>query len=64
MEPVNAIHKVRNNPIGEFINHHVDPEHDEHTVTLFEQFKDTHKPVYVHEKEHAQRLHNFRQNVR
>lgn len=60
----NAVNNVLNNPISEFINHHVDPNHDEHTVTLFEQFKNTYKPVYAHDKEHAQGLNNFRQNVR
>lgn len=62
--PGDSVHRVLNNPIGEFMNHHVDPHHDDHIVTMFEQFKSTHKPVYAHDKEHAQRLHNFRQNVR
>ncbi|KAL4237142.1 hypothetical protein ACF0H5_005522 [Mactra antiquata] len=57
--PGDSVHKIMNNPISEYVNHK-----DDHVVEMFEQFKKTHKPVYQHDKEHAQRLHNFRQNLR
>jgi len=43
----------------EYVSHH-----DAHMTEQFEQFKGTHEKKYAHEKEHAQRQHNFRQNLR
>ncbi|XP_046357905.2 digestive cysteine proteinase 1-like [Haliotis rufescens] len=52
-------HHLNMNPMREFIHHD-----DSHTNLLFDTFKKTHKRSYVSDKEHAQRTHIFRQNVR
>ena len=57
--PGTSEHKILHNPMKEYIHHH-----DDHIQEMFQNFKKTHKPNYSGEKEHAQRLHNFRQNVR
>ncbi|XP_052215701.1 digestive cysteine proteinase 1-like isoform X1 [Dreissena polymorpha] len=57
--PGSGEHRVLSNPIMEYVSHH-----DNHITEMFDQFKSKHGKVYGHEKEHAQRMHNFRQNVR
>ena len=57
--PGTAEHHILHNPMKEYIHHN-----DKHVQEMFVNFKNTHKPVYTGEKEHAQRQHNFRQNVR
>jgi len=38
--------------------------YDQHIEQAFQDFKGKHNKVYGDEKEHIQRLHNFRQNIR
>lgn len=54
-----ADHYITLNPMQEFV-HHI----DEHTKTMFMQFKEKHSKKYVHKEEHANRENIFRQNIR
>ncbi|XP_052777162.1 digestive cysteine proteinase 1-like isoform X2 [Mya arenaria] len=57
--PGSSEHRVLSNPMMEYVSHN-----DDHVTEMFEQFKKTHSKTYTHDKEHAQRHHNFRQNLR
>ncbi|XP_067679038.1 digestive cysteine proteinase 1-like [Haliotis asinina] len=52
-------HHLNMNPMKEFIHNE-----DSHTDVMFDNFKRTHKKRYLSDKEHAQRTHLFRQNLR
>ena len=52
-------HRVQMNPMMEYIGNN-----DEHTDSMFNHFKKTHKKNYSGNKEHDIRKHTFRQNVR
>ncbi|XP_050402314.1 digestive cysteine proteinase 1 [Patella vulgata] len=51
--------KVRMNPMSEYVNHF-----DQHVDEMFESYKKTHDKKYKDIKEHEERKHVFRQNVR
>lgn len=47
------------NPMVEYLH-----GYDDHVVEMFAAHKQKHSPNYESNMEHAQREHNFRQNVR
>lgn len=57
--PGMKVHKVLMNPMSEYIH-----GYDEHITEMFQQFKSKHNRNYATIKEHSQRRHTFRQNVR
>ncbi|ESP01269.1 hypothetical protein LOTGIDRAFT_111926, partial [Lottia gigantea] len=51
--------RVRMNPMREFVHHD-----DSHVEEMFQSFKKTHQKLYKDDKEHQERQHIFRHNLR